>query len=222
MGGSLLVIVSVLLWKIDFAVVCKVSNCSSCDFSASNILFTWACHGSGSRKYWVFMLVTVTNVILLNSCFVQLLNCIHFVIEYFFQLSKLWKEVNIDKCKQWLFLNWGLTLIPRPRSYQPARMVAWLLLRVTPASLSIICPHFVTLAAGQCCVSAIFFALRGFDWVRFSLGVYCGIMRKRNEVQVAKTQWPFHVCLSCGVGAWLPQNWLPLFVMTSIHVHFCC
>lgn len=34
-----------------------------------------------------FMLVTVTNVILLNSCFVQLLNCIHFVIEYLFPVE---------------------------------------------------------------------------------------------------------------------------------------
>lgn len=94
---------SVLLWKIDFAIVFEVSHCSSCDFLASNILFTWACHGSGSEKYGVFILVTVTNVILLNPCFVQLLNCIHFVIEYFFQLSKLWKEVNVDKCKQSFF-----------------------------------------------------------------------------------------------------------------------
>lgn len=31
---------SVLLWKMDFAVVCEVSHCSSCDFLASNVLFS--------------------------------------------------------------------------------------------------------------------------------------------------------------------------------------
>lgn len=113
---------SVLLWRWT-SLLCQVSHCSSCDFWASNVWFTWACHGSHSEQYGVFMLVTVTNVILLNPCFVQLLNCIHFVIDYFFQLSKLWKEVNIDKCKQSIFFFFKLRTNHNPKAQKWA--VCW-------------------------------------------------------------------------------------------------
>lgn len=40
-----------------------------------NFLWKWQW-----KIFWVLILVTVTHIILLNWCFVQLLNCLHFVI----------------------------------------------------------------------------------------------------------------------------------------------
>lgn len=79
--------VSVLLWKIAFAVVCKVQIAPLVTFQPVPFYLPELVMEMAVKSIECFMLVTVTNVILLNSCFVQLLNCIHFVIEYLFPVE---------------------------------------------------------------------------------------------------------------------------------------